>query len=137
MSRGDLSVSVSPSTQPLPVTSQDEIGVLTGEINDIIAQTQATVAAYGDARHILHALIDESNRLVEAAKAAELQQRGDDQSFDGSIRELVQGINHTLDAVIAPVNAATETLERLAVRDLTSRVEAAVFAVEARSAGVR
>jgi len=123
MSRGDLSVSVTPSTQPLPVTSQDEIGVLTGEINDIIAQTQATVAAYGDARHILHALIDESNRLVEAAKAGQLQQRGDDQSFEGSFRELVQGINHTLDAVIAPVNAATETLERLAVRDLTSRVE--------------
>jgi methyl-accepting chemotaxis protein len=60
---------------------------------------------------------------VESAKAGQLQQRGDDQSFEGSFRELVQGINHTLDAVIAPVNAATETLERLAVRDLTSRVE--------------
>ncbi len=123
MTRGDLTAEIHPRTQPLAVTSNDEIGVLTTNVNDIIAQTQATVRSFEEARRILRALIEESNRLAAAAKEGELQERGNDAAFDGSFRELVLGINHTLDAVIAPINAATETLERLAQRDLTSRVD--------------
>jgi len=123
MTRGDLTATIAPRTQPLPVTSKDEIGVLTTNVNDIIAQTQATVSSFEEARRIVRALIEESNGLTVAAREGQLAQRGDASAFDGSFRELVQGINHTLDLVIEPVNAATETLERLAQRDLTSRVE--------------
>ncbi|MCC6929720.1 MAG: hypothetical protein IT359_12080 [Gemmatimonadaceae bacterium] len=123
MTRGDLAAAIAPRTQLLPVTSTDEIGVLTTNVNDIIAQTQATVASFEEARRIVRALIEESNALSRAAREGELSQRGDAAAFDGSFRALVEGINHTLDLVIAPVNAATETLERLAQRDLTSRVE--------------
>ncbi|MEP7383193.1 MAG: methyl-accepting chemotaxis protein [Gemmatimonadota bacterium] len=122
MSRGDLTPTISVATALLPVTSRDEIGRLTETVNDIIGHTQSTIVAFEGARHSLRALIAESNRLVGEAKAGKLSERGDEAAFEGSYRTLVEGINHTLDAVIAPVNAATETLERLAQRDLTSRV---------------
>lgn len=114
---------ITPRTQPLPVTSKDEIGTLTATVNDIISQTQATVGAFEEARGILRGLITETNRLAGEAKAGNLRDRGHEAAFDGSFRELVQGINHTLDAVLAPINAATDTLEKLAQRDLTTRVQ--------------
>jgi methyl-accepting chemotaxis protein len=40
----------------------------------------------------------------------------------GDYRRVMEGVNRTLDAVIAPVNEATGVLERLAERDLTVRV---------------
>jgi len=122
MSHGDLTPTIAVTTKPLPVTSNDEIGRLTEAVNDIIEHTQSTIAAFEGARVSLRALIAESNRLVGEAKAGKLAERGNEVAFEGSYRELVEGINHTLDAVIAPVNAATATLERLAQRDLTSRV---------------
>jgi methyl-accepting chemotaxis protein len=122
LTRGDLDVVVGARAQVLPVTSKDEIGTLTQSVNDIITQTHATVESFEEARAILRHLIVETNRLADAARDGRLQERGDEGAFDGSFRELVQGINHTLDAVVAPVNAATVALERLAQRDLTARV---------------
>ena len=132
MTRGDLSPPLNPRTKLLEVRTRDEVGVLTGTINDIIGQTQETVHAFDEARGIVRSLIAEANRLAEEAKAGRLKERGNEEAFDGSFRELVQGINHTLDAVIAPIDAATATLERLAQRDLTSRVEGSYLGDHAR-----
>ncbi len=122
MSQGDLTPAIAIATERLPVTSTDEIGRLTEAVNDIIDHTRSTIGAFEGARVNLRALIAESERLVGEAKAGKLSERGDEAKFEGSYRALVQGINHTLDAVIAPVNAASETLARLAQRDLTSHV---------------
>jgi len=123
MTRGDLSTPIEPRTTPLVVRSSDEVGKLTETFNEILGQTKETILAFDEARGILRNLIAEANRLAGEAKEGRLQERGHEEAFEGSFRELVQGINHTLDAVIAPVNAATVTLERLAQRDLTSRVD--------------
>ncbi len=122
MARGDLTPVIEIRTQQLEVRSTDEIGTLTRTVNDIIDQTQRTVLGFEEARVRIRALIAESNRLVQEARAGRLSQRGDAQAFEGSYRELVEGINQTLDAVLAPISAASETLERLAERDLTARV---------------
>lgn len=68
-------------------------------------------------------LIGETAHLIQWAKEGQLGKRGDATRFEGGYRELVQGINETLDAVIQPVNEATAVLERMAARDLTARVE--------------
>ncbi|GAB1344247.1 HAMP domain-containing methyl-accepting chemotaxis protein [Gemmatimonas sp.] len=99
LSRGDLSVQVAPRCD------EDVLG-------HSMVQLRASLAG----------LIDESTRLSAAATAGALNTRGDAARFDGAFGELVQGINHTLDAVIQPVQEAAAVLQQLAARDLTARV---------------
>jgi methyl-accepting chemotaxis protein len=70
----------------------------------------------------LRALVEEAKMLTRAAVGGQLSTRGDEEKFQGGYREIVAGVNQTLDAVINPVNEAAGILERVAQRDLTARV---------------
>ncbi len=59
-------------------------------------------------------LITETNTLTRTAVEGRLASRGDTNAFQGAYREVVEGINATLDAVIAPLNMAAEYIERIA-----------------------
>lgn len=67
-------------------------------------------------------LIDTVGGITRDALAGELTARGDAARFEGSYRELVEGVNRTLDAVVQPIDEATRVLEMLAARDLTARM---------------
>jgi methyl-accepting chemotaxis protein len=71
----------------------------------------------------LHALVAETDELTRAAKEGDLDRRGHAERFKGSYRQLVEGINETLDAVITPVNEAAVVLEKVAARDLSVRMQ--------------
>jgi methyl-accepting chemotaxis protein len=75
------------------------------------------------ARTTLNGLVADMSRLTEEAVQGRLSSRADAAGFEGAYRDLVERMNATLDAVIAPVNEATTVLERLASRDLRARVE--------------
>ncbi len=60
--------------------------------------------------------------LTQAARAGQLGIRGDSAKYAGVFRDLIEGLNQTLEAAPAPVRAATLTLEQLAARELTARV---------------
>ncbi|MBI3790140.1 MAG: hypothetical protein HY275_04605 [Gemmatimonadetes bacterium] len=70
-----------------------------------------------------HALISEVGRVTAQAQAGHLGVRADASRFKGSYRELVEGVNRTIDAVVAPIGEATTVLERIAGRDLSARVQ--------------
>ena len=67
-------------------------------------------------------LIETVGGITRSALDGQLGARGDAQRFAGSYRELVEGVNRTLDAVMAPIGEAAQVLDRLAARDLTARV---------------
>ncbi len=67
--------------------------------------------------------MSEIQRLVRSGQNGDLAARGEATRFEGSHRELVEGINATLDAVIAPIRAAAAVLERVAQQDLAVRVQ--------------
>ncbi|MCK6552367.1 MCP four helix bundle domain-containing protein, partial [Myxococcota bacterium] len=123
MSHGDVGVDVVPTTEPLDVLSRDELGQLSETLNQTIAQTRATIDAYAACRRSITALVDEAAMLTHAARDGHLSVRGDVTKFDGKYRDLVQGVNDTLEAVIAPVDAATHVLERVAQRDFTAEID--------------
>lgn len=100
IAEGDVSVEVAPKDD------QDEIG----------PALQKTVTT-------LRELIAEMGTLGQAAVEGRLSTRGDAAKFQGGYREIVAGINATLDAVIEPVEEASAVLQRLADRDLTARVQ--------------
>ncbi len=71
----------------------------------------------------LQALVDESLRLARAAEDGQLDVRGDETRFEGSYREIIAGINQTVENLIKPVNEAVSSLEKMAQGDLTSFVK--------------
>jgi methyl-accepting chemotaxis protein len=70
----------------------------------------------------LKALIADTDLLVAAAVEGRLATRADAAKHQGDFRKIVDGVNQTLDAVLAPINEAAGVLEKLANRDLRARV---------------
>ena len=71
----------------------------------------------------LKALVEEMEGLTRKAMEGQLSVRGNAEAFQGAYRDIVQGVNRTLDAVIGPINEASDVLERVASRDLTARMQ--------------
>lgn len=130
---------------------EDEIGVLVRTMNDFAENLQINVVgvlnrfADGDLtfesvqvdeedeigpplRRIaeaLQGLTQETITLTAAAREGKLDVRGNAGAFRGVYREVIEGINQTLDAVIQPINEASQVLERVAARDLTATMRGA------------
>jgi methyl-accepting chemotaxis protein len=71
----------------------------------------------------VNALVTDANMLSVAAVEGKLATRADASKHQGDFRKIVQGVNDCLDAVIGPINEAAATLEKVAARDMTSRVQ--------------
>jgi len=62
----------------------------------------------------VNALVADTNMLAQAAADGELAARADASKHQGDFRKVVDGVNNTLDTVIAPLKAAAETATALA-----------------------
>src|SRR5882724_2714678 len=122
MARGDLSVKIETGTEPLEIKTKDELGMLAASINGIIKRTQATVVSFDQARETLRSVVDETTRLTLTAQEGRLSERGQADKFQGGYRDLVNGINGTLDAITSPITEASGVLQRIAERDLNVRM---------------
>ncbi len=100
ISRGDLNIHI-------------EEGEEGDEVTPHIVETLAT----------LQGLVGEMASLTQAAVEGHLTARGEVDQFEGAYRDIVQGVNDTLDAVIVPIQAGTDAIERLASGDFTVRVD--------------
>ena len=56
--------------------------------------------------------------LAKAAVEGKLATRADATKHQGDFREIVQGVNDTLDAVIGPLNVAAEYVDRISKGDI-------------------
>jgi len=140
---GDLSTSVH-------ITAKDELGRLGESMAQMVRAQKSLAASAGDisagdvtttvtilgARDVvghafvqlqqtIRALVSETGTLVAAATSGELSVRGDGTRFTGAYRDLVTGMNDTLDAFSTPINEASAVLARMADRDLSARVTGA------------
>ncbi|WP_050741741.1 methyl-accepting chemotaxis protein [Acetobacterium bakii] len=61
----------------------------------------------------IRALITETNMLSVAAVAGQLDSRGNADAFNGGYKEIIEGFNKTLDAVVVPINVAADYVERI------------------------
>jgi methyl-accepting chemotaxis protein len=69
----------------------------------------------------VNALVQDAGTLAQAGVEGLLGTRADASRHQGDFKRIVDGVNHALDAVIAPVTEATRVLERLARRDIRVR----------------
>ena len=91
-------------------------------INETVEQVRAN----------LKALIADAASLSRAAVEGRLDVRADASQQPGGFRTIVQGVNDTLDAVIAPMRELAGVLERLAGGDLSARAQPDRYRNEAR-----
>ena len=97
LARGDLSVEIGE-------TGRDETGQLLFSMKSMIGS--------------VNALIADSMMLSQAAVEGKLATRADAGKHQGAYREVVEGINGTLDAVVGPLNVAAEYVERISKGDI-------------------
>ncbi|WP_082889528.1 methyl-accepting chemotaxis protein [Methylomonas koyamae] len=70
----------------------------------------------------VNALVADANMLSQAAVDGKLSTRADASKHQGDFRKVVEGVNHTLDGVILPLNEAVEVLSLVEQGDLTRTV---------------
>lgn len=70
----------------------------------------------------LRGLIEEMNRLSQAATEGRLEVRGDTEKFSGGYRAIVQGVNNTLDSMSGPLHVAAGHLERISRGDIPDKI---------------
>jgi methyl-accepting chemotaxis protein len=75
------------------------------------------------ARDSVRILVDQMVSLTASAQDGDLSARADGSELEGGYRRVAEGVNGTLDAVLAPIQDAAQVLERVARRDLSVRVE--------------
>jgi len=72
-------------------------------------------------------LILETNSLTRAAVQGELSVRGDEEKFKGSYKEIIVGINTTLENIVIPVNESMRLAGRYAAGDYSARFSESVI----------
>lgn len=113
--------------RPLNVTSEYVTLIGKGDIPEAI-----TDEYYGDFNDIknslnncissINYLVEDTNGLIEAAIEGDLDTRADSERHNGKYKQIVNGINKTLDAVIEPVKEASSVLQEVAVGNLSVSV---------------
>lgn len=122
MTKGDLSAKLEKSTQLMNLKGKDEIADMASNVDKMILKAQGGIDAYEQVREKIKQLIEETKVLIEAGTEGKLNTRGNAGKFEGGYRDIVQGVNDTLDAVILPVKEGSDILEKMAGGDLTVRV---------------
>jgi methyl-accepting chemotaxis protein len=122
-SNGDLSKSVEVKTQELVVKSEDEIGILGKTFNAMILKFQESGKAVAQLKSSVEQVANETLMLAQAASEGLLSTRGDVSKFKGTYKNMVDGFNMTLDAVVNPINETNEALQKVAERDMSVRIK--------------
>ena len=79
---------------------------------------------FREAQAVLRELLAETSRLAEAGVEGRLEARADPARFSGAYRDLVVGMNATLEAVTGPLAAAADALDRIARGDVPDPIRA-------------
>jgi methyl-accepting chemotaxis protein len=67
-------------------------------------------------------LVDDAGMLVDSAIQGKLSTRADASKHQGDFREIVQGVNNTLDAVINPLNVAANYVDKISKGDVPAKI---------------
>ncbi len=130
------------------IKTKDEIGTMARKLDQFVTQVDENVVggmeriANGDVSFdapmfdendevapvinkmtlTVRALVEESKKLVNAAAEGKLKERGDADKFEGGFKEIINGLNNTMNAIVTPIEQQSIILEKIAQGDLTVRM---------------
>jgi methyl-accepting chemotaxis protein len=123
IAQGDLTTDIAVPAPQLGMTRTDEIGDVARTFDTMASEAREAGEAIQNGRSVLRQLIAQTSSLVGSASNGDLTSRADLGSLQGGYRQLTLEVNALLDAVVAPMRDASRTLEAVAARDLTARVQ--------------
>ncbi len=71
----------------------------------------------------LRALVNETKMLTAAAAEGDLEIRGTAEAFQGGFKEILDGINNTLDGIVDPLNVTLAYIEKVANGETLEEIE--------------
>ena len=130
------------------INSDDEIGTMAKVLDQFVSQVDSSIVGtmkriadgdisfqaplYDEADEIapvinkmtstIREVIEELKLMVNAATDGKLSIRGNVNKFKGAYKEIIQGLNDTLNAIVDPIEQQRNILEKIAKGDLTSRM---------------
>jgi methyl-accepting chemotaxis protein len=107
----------------IEVVSAYAAGDFSGDMDRLPGDKAKITKAINDVKASLAAVNQEIIRIADAAQRGELSVRGDASKFRHDFKNIIDGVNRTLDSVLAPVNEANQVLEKLAQRDMRARMQ--------------
>ncbi len=90
--------------------------------SDYADQDDALAPALNAISSTIKNLINEINDLTKAASVGKLDKHGNEDKFKGGYKEIISGVNATLDAMVKPIHESSEILGKMADGDLTVRM---------------
>jgi methyl-accepting chemotaxis protein len=139
VAEGDLTREVASTTEPVEVTSSDELGKLSETFNGMLAKTHRSVSAYGEMRENLGSLIGEvaGNATTVASASQQMASTSDEAGRAvGEIANAVGDVATGAERQVRMVEAARESAQQAAEAASTSAEraqETATAAEEARA----
>ncbi|MBN1302613.1 MAG: HAMP domain-containing protein, partial [Melioribacteraceae bacterium] len=94
-----------------------EINVPVRSENDVLSKSLVKVI------ESLKSLVAQVTHLSESAVNGDLKVRGDSSKYEGGYKNIIEGVNSTLDAVILPIEEGAKALSKMAQNDFTVKVE--------------
>jgi len=73
-------------------------------------------------QNIIKSVVNETRKLADAAIEGKLKLRGEPENINREFREIVVGINQTLDSLITPLNMAAMYVDRISKGDIPSKI---------------
>jgi methyl-accepting chemotaxis protein len=95
-------------SERMTTKSKDEFGQVANSLNTLISTIEN--------------LINEMQALTKAAVEGRLEVRGNANKFKGGYRDVIDGVNSTLDAVITPLNMAADYIDKIAKGALPEKI---------------
>ncbi len=105
------------------------VGVAQGDVSRLsefyknggrLSENDMLIPAFIRMMETIQALASEVDELTKAAAAGDLTVRGNATKFEGLYRSVVEGVNQTVDAMVAPLSETIQVLDRMAENDYTS-----------------
>ncbi len=114
-----LDAVIKPIFEGIDIMQEYARGDLQKAMRELPGKQIALTEGLNTIRENLKSLISEGAMLSEAAQEGRLQTRGDASKFAGGYREIIQGMNNTIENILKPVNEAVTSLSEMARGDLT------------------
>lgn len=85
-------------------------------------ETAMLMAAMKKMVENISTMVNDVKFLAKSAQEGKLDVRADASKYEGDFKELVDGFNGTLDAVIGPLNVAAEYIDRISKGDIPPKI---------------
>jgi methyl-accepting chemotaxis protein len=122
IAEGQTAVQLNTNVRKLGLSRKDEVGSLSKSLDTMVDSQEALKGSFQVMTKTIESLVQEMGVLAASALDGKLDARGESAKFEGGYRDIVQGVNNTLDAVIGPLRLSSNLMERISKGDIPERI---------------